>query len=812
MIRYLVALLPLFSIVCSGQTVSGVVRDSSTKASIAFAHITLDDHKTGVTSDIDGKFSLHLPPAYTGLIFISHVSYKTKQMSITDFQDQGINDILLQTQVTNLQEVVVVAGENPAIRIIREVIKNRDNHKPLNYNAFSYRAYTKFVARGAGDSLNVDSLITKRQADGKQLNKSDSALIKQDSFLAKNYIFMSESVTEKYFKQPARHYEKLIAHKITGFQSPLFASLPNDYQPLGFYDDMMPLLEKDYLNPISKGSENRYDLVLTDTLYTPVDTLYVVEFEPLSGYTFNGLKGKVTISTNGYAIKNIIAHTVDENSKIGFVVQQNYEFINGYWFPIQLNTDITFNNIKLGSRTMVIQVRSYLDSIRINPDLEINLFRGTTVDLSTTTGDQHLSNLRPFNLKTQELNTYSLYDSLGTKIKLFKWMDAFSEGLLNRSLPIGKLDVRLDPLLIINKLEAVRLSAALQTNPKFSKWLLLNGYGGYGFSDRKWKYGGFIQFNLSKSQDLYFRTGYHNNLSEVGSQRFFEEHAIVQKSTMRDWQVINFDRHETWYAQTGIRLINNLHFHTRIQSLSLLPLYNYQLVKNNEQISQFRITELLGELSFARNQRNVDYKGRKNALSFEYPILSLQATKAVPSTFNADDFDYTRFDLLWMNRWTHRRLGRTHLTLNAGFVSGLAPFSRLYYGRGAKETDYWIENYFQTMGINEFASDRYVNLFLTQNFGSIFYNSKYSKPELLISHAMAIGSFKQAAAHNHVTTHAFEKGYYESGLGLNNLLRFNYVNVAYMGIGAGVFYRYGPYRYNDIIDNFATRVTLSFSF
>ena len=77
---------------------------------------------------------------------------------------------------------------------------------------------------------------------------------------------------------------------------------------------------------------------------------------------------------------------------------------------------------------------------------------------------------------------------------------------------------------------------------------------------------------------------------------------------------------------------------------------------------------------------------------------------------------------------------------------------------------------------------------------------------------MAIGSFKQAAAHNHVTTRAFENGYYESGLGLNNLLRFNYVNVAYMGIGAGVFYRYGPYRYNDIIDNFATRVTLSFSF
>jgi len=116
------------------------------------------------------------------------------------------------------------------------------------------------------------------------------------------------------------------------------------------------------------------------------------------------------------------------------------------------------------------------------------------------------------------------------------------------------------------------------------------------------------------------------------------------------------------------------------------------------------------------------------------------------------------------------------------------------------------------MGINEFASDRYVNLFLTQNFGSIFYNTKFSRPELVISHAMAVGNFQQAAAHNFVTTQSFQEGYFESGMGLYNLLRFNYADVAYMGLGAGVFYRYGAYSHANEIDNLAVRFTLSFSF
>jgi hypothetical protein len=52
-----------------------------------------------------------------------------------------------------------------------------------------------------------------------------------------------------------------------------------------------------------------------------------------------------------------------------------------------------------------------------------------------------------------------------------------------------------------------------------------------------------------------------------------------------------------------------------------------------------------------------------------------------------------------------------------------------------------------------------------------------------------------------------EKGYYESGLLINNLF-----NMGLYNIGVGVFYRYGPYALSETKDNFAYKVTVVFPF
>ena len=51
-----------------------------------------------------------------------------------------------------------------------------------------------------------------------------------------------------------------------------------------------------------------------------------------------------------------------------------------------------------------------------------------------------------------------------------------------------------------------------------------------------------------------------------------------------------------------------------------------------------------------------------------------------------------------------------------------------------------------------------------------------------------------------------EKGYFESGLLINNIFR-----VQIFRYGIGVLYRYGPYTYTKTIDNFAFKLTMQFN-
>jgi hypothetical protein len=52
-----------------------------------------------------------------------------------------------------------------------------------------------------------------------------------------------------------------------------------------------------------------------------------------------------------------------------------------------------------------------------------------------------------------------------------------------------------------------------------------------------------------------------------------------------------------------------------------------------------------------------------------------------------------------------------------------------------------------------------------------------------------------------------EYGYYESGLVINNILKFNFSS-----FGVGAYYRYGPNKLPKASDNFAVKMSIGFMF
>lgn len=723
--------------------------------------------------------------------------------------------IKLKPSEVVLREVVIKAGENPAFRIVRNAVKNKGRNDPDNLNSYQYRSYNKFIIKPSEMSernkKRVDSL---RNTAGTKTEKQKD-LLEWDSISSRIHFFMTESVTEKKVMNPGRQKETLIGFKASGFKSPLFANVATDYQPFSFYNDNISLLGKDFLNPISKNSEQRYEFYLTDTTYLENDTVYVIQYEPKRGKLITGLKGMVSISTNGWAIKNIIATSADSLALTGIRIQQNYELANGRWFPAQLNTDIDFYNLKQFGSHFIAQQRSFIKDVQISPVLNKSEFGDIKVDLSpppAKLNEANIQNFRSSPLDAKEAQTYVSIDSV---MKKFNWVDTGMEVLATKAIPIGPFEFNLSRLMRINQYEGFRLGGGVYTSNRFSKWLRVGGYGAYGFKDRQWKYGGELRFNFHSNRDFALTLQYYHDIYETGySQQSNQRDLTNPNEGLRRLVSERFDKIESYRADLSYRILPKVHANVFVSQNTIRPTYDYNLILSGEALNSFAIGEAGIKLRYAGSENYMQLAGKKVLLGREWPMISLSYARSV-NLWDTQNFNYQRVDFSTRFQFKHRPKGKTRLFVHAGVVDGVAPYGRLYNARGAKETQaIYVDEYFQTVGLYEFVASRYASVFFDHNFGNVFYDTRYSKPEWLVYHAAGIGWLDNAGAHvsNQISLQAFDKGFFESGTGFNNLLRFKYANVAYFGLGAAVFYRYGAYQFEKTMDNIFLRATFSLTF
>jgi hypothetical protein len=815
-VRNLLALLLLSAAhFLQAQTISGKIIDSVKVEPIAFANVILDDGIRGTTSDIEGNFSFAMPAGYTGTVTISHVSYKKIKLPLSYFAKSKV--IRLAPSVTILSEVVFKADENPAFRIIRNAVKNKRKNDPDNLSAYQYNSYNKLIMKGSEPSVAFKEKVSKlkEKPDSAKRSKKDKELLSFDSISNKMHFFMSESVTEKKVMNPGRSKETLLGFRASGFKSPLFANVATDYQPFSFYSDNISLLGKDFLNPISKNSEDRYDFYLTDTTYIDRDTVYVIQFEPRKGKLITGLKGMVSISTDGYAIKNIIAGSADTLALTKIRIQQNYEKISGKWFPVQLNTDIDFEEFKIFDSHLMVQHRSFIREVQINPTLQKSTFGDIKVDLTLPKPElntEMLAKFRTSPLDAKEGQTYVTIDSV---MKKFSWFDKGLEALATQAYPLGLFEIDLTKIAHINSFEGFRLGVGLYTSNRFSKWLRVGGYGGYGFNDAQWKYGGEVRFNLNPNRDFYLTLAYAKDIYETGyGQENQNRSLIAANESIRKLLSTQYDRIEIYKGEVGYRLLPRLHATAFLSKSQITPTYNYQLLLNNEPLTNFSIAETGVSLRYSTNENYMQLAGKKIFLGREWPLISFTYTKAI-DLFDVQKFDYSKYDLSARFQFKHRPKGKTRLAIHAGWVDGLAPYGKLYNGRGAQQVEgIFVDEFFQTMKLYEFTASRYASFFFNHNFGNVFYDTRYSKPELVIYQHAGIGDIEKRNSHisNTLEFKPFDKGFVESGLGFNNLIRWKYSNVAYYGLGGAVFYRYGDYQLPKTADNLFYRITFNIAF
>ena len=202
-------LLTLFS--SAQTTIKGKVTDSSTGDPIPLANVYFQGTQTGVSTDFDGHFILSTSKGYDSLI-ASYIGYKLKSKKISQGIVQVVN-FQLEEDVVNLQEVVFLAGENPAFPIMREVIKSKRLNDKRSLEAYEYESYTKI-------EVDVDN-INQKFKKSKVMRRITSVMDSIEQIAGEDGkpvlpILFSEAISKFHYKKnPRLRYENMIKNTIS---------------------------------------------------------------------------------------------------------------------------------------------------------------------------------------------------------------------------------------------------------------------------------------------------------------------------------------------------------------------------------------------------------------------------------------------------------------------------------------------------------------------------------------------------------------------------------------------------------------------
>jgi hypothetical protein len=793
-----------FTLFSQEYLISGRVNDSATLEPLAFVNIVINEGRQGGVTDIDGRFSLVSHEQIRSLGF-SYVGYRKLKLPV-GAKSENLH-IRLSRLETQLSEVLIVAGENPAHRIIHNAVENRKQNNPRNIPSYSFTSYDKMVF-----TLNADSL---RQSDTLLMNPEDKRLLK---VIEKQHLFMMESVSEHKYLFPDRSHDKIIATRVSGLKDPVFIFLISQMQSTSFYDEMINIAGTSYLNPLSPNSDRFYFFHLKDTIYgeNQADTTFVIGYKPRPDINSDAMKGLLYISNNRWAIQNVIAEPARPNQAIGMRIQQMYEFIDGkQWFPVQLNTEVTFNNINLSKSKPLGIGKSYRRDINLDAEIIGRELANIAVDVMPNANKQDESLWRRYrvdSLTMREINTYRVIDSLGRANKFDARMKGIT-AMMSGRLPIGYLDLDLNRLMRYNTYEGFYLGLGAHTSERLSRRASIGGYAGYGFGDKEAKYGSDLLIRLQRYGNLTLGLNYAYDLEESGGTAYFDDYiSVLSPENYRRFYITRMDRSENAGASLCFRILRYIKAGVGISKVHKQPAYEYEFQQNVSDpavlTSDYSFGKFSAGFKFAWGEKFIRSAENQASLGTKFPVLWIQYTGSREG-FLDGQYDYNRLDMKMKFSFATRLAGKTQVQLTGSLVDEAVPYSELINGHGSKTSTFSVfsPGSFATMRTDEFLNDRFAAIYITHDFGKLLFRSQHFEPEFALVLNAGFGSLNEPSRHRNVTFETMGKGYYEGGFLINNIIKSSL-----SGLGFGVFYRMGAYSFDAFEKNLTAKLSFNLNF
>jgi hypothetical protein len=784
------------------HTLSGRVIDHETLEPLAFVNLVIEGTRSGTMTDIDGIFSISHHSEIKKLA-LSYIGYKNIVFDVPAGKSTVL--IPLQREAIELPLVMVFPGENPAHRIIRNTIENRQCHNPFELTSFSFISYNKFIFTGEMEDKSTSPAPPA----------ADTLAARLGRHLEDHHFLIMETINQRKFIAPNRNNETILASRVSGLENPTLALMASQFQAFSFYDDYITISGGQYLSPISPGSINRYSFLLQDTTFINNDSIFIISYQPGRGRNFNGLTGLLYINSNGWAVQNVIAEPFPQSADTRIRIQQKYQLINNkYWFPSQLLTDVEFLGVNIPAEFKIMgHGRTYISNVDIGPDLKRRDLSPFNIEFSPESivrDESFWNEFRADTLTSRERNTYHRMDSLGRARNLdniLEGIDAILSGYYRK----GIFDYDIFSLFGHNEVEGVRLGLGLRTNHRFSRRVSVNGHFAYGFTDDKTKYGFGGNYLLFRRNSIMIGARYEFERHEKGRTIIRQAMGLFDPFALRAFFLRDLDMVDLRMFWIGWRMMNNS------MGVQLLAQKDVRWIDdyifdpgstNNKSFSRtFNAMETGISLHHAPGRMFVSTPLRIYDFGNGYPHYFLTMIKGWDGLAGGS-FDYWKAEAMMIQSYRIRLIGSQRWVVHAGFASGDLPWHKLFNAPAAyRKFSIAIPQHFSTMRMDEFFSDQYINIFFQHNFHSLLFRRPGFAPQLVIQTNAGLGRLSDAQPHRNVTLGSYPKAYLESGFAILDLM-----GSGLSGVGIEFMYRYGPYGFPTFADNFSLRLSYSMLF
>ncbi len=797
----IMALLWLFGQAQQRYLIKGRVTDGDTNEGIPFSNVYFQGTSTGVSTDVDGYYELSVTILQDSLT-ASAIGFAPLSRLLQPVAEQEVNFALKASEMT-LTEIVVLAGENPANRIVRGIIKNKENNRLESLDAYQYESYSKV-------ELDFEN-IPERIRNNKLLDPFDFVFESMDStsdekpFLP---IYINENLTDVYYSKAAGKTSSMVkAQRASGTDNTTFIDFVKKiHAPFSVYDNWIDILEKPFVSPFSDAGLGYYEYYILDSTYINDQWSYKLKFKPKRKQE-NTFFGDFWVSDTTFAIQRVnmrMSPGVNINLVTRIIIYEEFNASGKRWLPSKQKMIVDFAPAEKAPG-MIARRTETLRDFRLNPnDIQQSFLKkqkGPPPPSPFINDESYWQQVRHEPLSQTESTIYALVDSI-KNVPVYKTYVEVLETVIGGYFTFGKIEV--GPYFSIyssNQIEGTRLRLGMRTSEDFSKNMRLSAYAAYGFKDEKWKYGSEFIWVLNRKPWTTIGAARRKDISlnSENSEEFLES-TLFSNFLRRDvfLKLIDVEETKLFYEHFWSNGLSNrvtiLHRFMDPYGDRADGGFNYAFINNSRSAADqidttINTTEIILKMRYAPGETFLGDEFDRVSAGTKKPILEAQYTLGINGLFGGN-YRYHKFSLSLRHWFNVGPAGWFSYRAKIGTSFGTVPFLLLEVHPG-NEALFMSRSVFNTMNRYEFASDTYASLIAEHHFDGFFLNHiplmrKLKWREVAIFKALIGGMSADNRSANRLNAWEPQSGadvytgfrspsshpFLEAGVGIENILKF----------------------------------------